>query len=153
MSAPAPGEAVLATGMDAACAEAEAGLAEGGIPIGAVLMRGDAIVGRGRNQRIQRNSQILHGEMACFENAGRRNDYGDLVLFTTLSPCMMCAGTIVQFGIKTVVIGENRNFGGNETFLAERGVRVIVRQDPRCIRMMADFILNHPGLWNEDIST
>lgn len=143
---------ILKTGMDAAYAEAAAGLAEGGIPIGAVLMRGSEIVGRGRNLRVQRGSQILHGEMACFEDAGRRNDYGDLVLFTTLSPCMMCSGTIVQFGVGTVVIADMQNFGGNEDFLRKHGVEVIVREDPRCVAMMHRFIEEHADIWNEDIS-
>lgn len=138
--------------MDAAYVEAAAGLAEGGIPIGAVLMRCEEIVGRGRNQRVQRGSQILHGEMACFENAGRRNDYGELVLFTTLSPCMMCSGSIVQFGVRTVVISDTQNFGGNEDFLRERSVAVITNEDPRCVQMMRRFIEEHPAVWNEDIS-
>ncbi len=145
-------DAILNTGIDAAFAEATAGLAEGGIPIGAVLMRGPEIVARGRNLRVQRDSQILHGEMACFENAGRRNDYGDLVLFTTLSPCMMCSGTIVQFGVGTVVIADTQNFGGNEDFLRRHGVEVIVREDQRCVAMMRRFIQEHADIWNEDIS-
>ena len=145
-------DAILKIGMDAAYAEAAAGLAEGGIPIGAALMRGEEIVGRGRNQRVQRGSPILHGEMSCFENAGRRNDYGELVLFTTLSPCMMCSGSIVQFGVGTVVIGDTQNFGGNEDFLRERGVTVIVRKDPRCVETMRRFIADNPEVWNEDIS-
>lgn len=145
-------DAILKIGMDAAYAEAAAGFAEGGIPIGAVLMRGEEIVGRGRNQRVQRGSQILHGEMSCFENAGRRNDYGELVLFTTLSPCMMCSGSIVQFGVWTVVISDTQNFGGNEEFLRQRGVAVITNEDPRCVQMMRRFIEEHPAVWNEDIS-
>ena len=145
-------DAILKIGMDAAYAEAAAGLAEGGIPIGAALMRGEEIVGRGRNQRVQRGSPILHGEMSCFENAGRRNDYGELVLFTTLSPCMMCSGSIVQFGVGTVVIADTQNFGGNEDFLRERGVTVIVREDPRCVETMRRFIADNPEVWNEDIS-
>jgi len=145
-------DAILKIGMDAAFAEATAGLAEGGIPIGAVLMRGEEIIGRGRNQRVQLGSQILHGEMSCFENAGRRSDFGELVLFTTLSPCMMCSGAIVQFKVKTVVIGDTQNFGGNEDFLRQNGVKVIVNEDRRCVPMMRAFIEERPDLWNEDIS-
>ena len=145
-------EAAITAGMNAAYEEAAAGLAEGGIPIGASLMLDGSVIARGRNQRVQQNSQILHGEMSCLENAGRRNDYGDLVLFTTLSPCMMCSGTIIQFGVGTVVIGDIQNFGGNEEFLRQNGVSVLVREDPRCVEMMRRYIHDNPAIWNEDIS-
>lgn len=142
-----------ATGLKAAVDAARAGLAQGGIPIGSSLMLGNTVVAIGHNQRVQKGSQILHGEMSAIENAGRRRDFAKMALFTTLSPCMMCAGTIVQFGIKTVIIAENANFGGNEDFLRGRGVEVTVLDDPACTKMMADFIATHPGLWFEDIGT
>ncbi|MHA3980027.1 nucleoside deaminase [Halovulum sp. GXIMD14794] len=138
-------------GLAAAVEEARKGLAEGGIPIGSSLMIDGAVIAAGHNQRVQRGSQILHGEMAAIENCGRRRDYGKMTLFTTLSPCMMCAGTIVQFGIPRVVIAENQNFGGNEEFLRSRGIEVTVLNDPACIEMMRDFISAHPELWDEDI--
>jgi cytosine deaminase len=138
-------------GMELAIAEARAGLAEGGIPIGSALLRGREVVAVGRNQRVQRGSQILHAEMACFENAGRRGDLREMTLFTTLSPCMMCAGTIVQFGIGRVVIGENRTFGGNEQFLRDRGVEVVIVDSRICRDLMRRFVEAHPEIWNEDI--
>ena len=125
---------------------------EGGCPIGSVLVRGGAIIGEGHNQRIQQGDPIAHGEMDALRNAGRQTHYRDTVLYTSLSPCMMCAGTIVQFGIPHVVIAENRNFGGNEDFLRERGVRVEIVDDARCIDLMARFIAERPALWNEDIA-
>ncbi|MDJ0640539.1 MAG: nucleoside deaminase [Paracoccaceae bacterium] len=132
--------------------EAKAGYDEGGCPIGSVLARGDVLVSRGRNQRVQQGDPIAHGEMDALRRAGRQKTYRDTTLYTTLSPCMMCAGTIVQFGIPRVVIGENENFGGNEDFLRSRGVDVIVASDPDCTRLMARFIAEKPDLWNEDIA-
>jgi cytosine deaminase len=139
--------------LTAAVAEAEQGLREGGIPIGAVLVYGGEIIGRGHNRRVQRGSAVLHGEMDALENAGRRAaaTYRDTTLYTTLSPCAMCSGAILLYGIQRVVIGENRTFLGEEELLRSRGVAVEVRQDPACIRLMTEFIRAHPALWNEDI--
>ncbi|MDD2324446.1 MAG: nucleoside deaminase [Alphaproteobacteria bacterium] len=134
-----------------AVAQAQKGLSEGGIPIGAVLVRGDEVIGAGHNQRVQKDNPILHGEMDAFFNAGRQRTYKDTTLYTTLSPCMMCSGTTVQFGIPRVVIGENTTFGGNEEFLKSRGVDVVIANDPTCIAMMEQFIKDKPELWNEDI--
>jgi cytosine deaminase len=124
---------------------------QGGLPIGSVLVRNGEIIGRGHNQRIQKGDPIAHGEMDCIRNAGRQKTYKGTVLYTSLSPCMMCAGTIVQFGIPHVIIGENKNFGGNEEFLRERGVRVEVADDKDCFELMARLIGEKPALWNEDI--
>ena len=137
----------------AAIEEAEIGRAEGGIPIGAVLVHGDRIIGRGHNRRVQQGSSVLHGEMDALERAGRRaaSIYRASVMYTTLSPCAMCSGAILLYGIRHVIVGENRTFMGEEELLRARGVRVDVIQDERCIRMMAQFIAEHPGLWNEDI--
>ncbi|MCW3479370.1 nucleoside deaminase [Neisseriaceae bacterium JH1-16] len=139
--------------LDAAVAEAAAGLQEGGIPIGSVLVHQGKIIGRGHNRRVQKGSAILHGEMDALENAGRLPAavYGDSVLYTTLSPCSMCSGAILLYGIRHVVVGENVTFLGEEALLRERGVRVDVVQDARCIEMMRDFIAAKPSLWNEDI--
>lgn len=139
--------------MKAAIAEAEAGAREGGIPIGSVLVHEGRIVGRGHNRRVQRGSAILHGEMDALENAGRQPPavYRASVLYTTLSPCAMCTGAVLLYGIPHVVVGENRTFVGEEDLLRSRGVRVDVGHDDRCIRMMEQFIAEHPGLWNEDI--
>jgi cytosine deaminase len=123
----------------------------GGLPIGAVLVADGVIVGRGHNQRIQRGDPIAHGEMDCLRDAGRRRSYRDTVLYTSLSPCMMCSGTIVQFGIPRVVIGENRNFGGNEDFLRGRGVDVAILDHADCIALMRRFIAERPEIWFEDI--
>ena len=125
---------------------------EGGLPIGSVLARGAEVIGEGHNQRVQQGDPIAHGEMDCLRKAGRQPSYAGLTLYTSLSPCMMCAGTIVQFGIRHVVIAENANFGGNEDFLRERGVTVEIIDDPRCTELMARFIAEKPALWNEDIS-
>ena len=137
----------------AAIAEAEQGLAEGGIPIGSVLVHRGAILGRGHNRRVQRGSAVLHGEMDALENAGRQpaTVYRESVLYTTLSPCAMCSGAILLYGIPRVVIGENETFLGEEELLRARGVELEVVQDPRCIEMMRTFIREHPRLWNEDI--
>jgi len=137
----------------AAIAEAEQGLREGGIPIGAVLVSGGKILGRGHNRRVQKGSPVLHGEMDALENAGRLPAavYREATLYTTLSPCAMCSGAILLYGIPRVIIGENRTFRGEEELLASRGVAIEVRQDPACIRLMTEFIRAHPELWNEDI--
>src|SRR5438034_7569026 len=137
----------------AAIAEAELGLAEGGIPIGAVLVHEGRIIGRGHNRRVQKGSAVLHGEMDALERAGRQpaSVYRASVMYTTLSPCAMCSGAILLYGIPHVVVGENRTFLGEEELLRSRGVRVDVVQDPRCIRMMEAFIAERPDLWNEDI--
>ena len=132
--------------------EAKAGFDEGGCPIGSVLARGGEVVSQGRNQRVQKGDPIAHGEMDALRKAGRQKTYRDTVLYTSLSPCMMCAGTIVQFGIPRVVIGDTRNFGGNEDFLRERGVEVIIADDPDCIALMQRFISEKPELWAEDIA-
>ena len=139
--------------MRTAIAEAELGRAEGGIPIGAVLVHGGRVIGRGHNRRVQRGSPILHGEMDALENAGRQPAlvYQESVLYTTLSPCSMCSGAILLYGISTVIIGENQTFLGEEDWLRSRGVTITVLQDDRCIQLMRDFVRNHPDLWNEDI--
>jgi cytosine/creatinine deaminase len=132
--------------------EAKAGFDEGGCPIGSVVVRGDQVIGQGRNQRVQGGDPIAHGEMDALRKAGRQRTYKDTVLYTSLSPCMMCSGTIVQFGIPRVVIGENKTFGGNEEFLRSRGVEVIIADDPDCTALMTRFIQEKPELWNEDIA-
>lgn len=139
--------------MQAAIEEARLGRAEGGIPIGSVLVHDGAIIGRGHNRRVQKGSAILHGEMDALENAGRRPAivYRRSVLYTTLSPCVMCSGAILLYGIPRVVVGENRTFMGEEDLLRSRGVVVEVLQDPTCIALMRDFIAAQPALWNEDI--
>ncbi|MFT4993336.1 MAG: creatinine deaminase [Paraglaciecola sp.] len=139
--------------MQAAIAEAEKGLDEGGIPIGAVLVYQGEIIGRGHNRRVQSGSPILHGEMDALENAGRQSAkvYKNSVMYTTLSPCSMCCGTIILYGIPKVVIGENRTFLGEEALLKSRGVELEVLQDPHCVQLMNDFIQQKPDLWNEDI--
>jgi len=133
--------------------EAARGRAEGGIPIGAVLVHRGRILGRGHNRRVQQGSAVLHGEMDALERAGRHpaSVYRESVMYTTLSPCAMCSGAILLYGIPHVVVGENRTFLGEEELLRSRGVRVEVVQDERCIRMMEEFISHHPELWNEDI--
>jgi cytosine deaminase len=139
--------------LTAAVEEAERGLAEGGIPIGAVLVHRGRILGRGHNRRVQQGSAVLHGEMDALERAGRQPAavYRESVMYTTLSPCAMCTGAILLYGIPQVVVGENRTFMGEEEWLRARGVRVEVVQDGRCIRLMTDFIAAHPELWHEDI--
>lgn len=139
--------------MDIAVAEARLGLEEGGIPIGSALLIGDDVAGRGRNRRVQRGSAILHGEMDALENAGRlpAASYRRASIYTTLSPCPMCTGAIILYGIPHVVVGENRTFMGAEEHLRRHGVKVEVLDDGRCIEMMTDFIANNPELWNEDI--
>lgn len=139
--------------LQAAIEEAELGAREGGIPIGSVLVHQGRILGRGHNRRVQSGSVVLHGEMDALENAGRQpaSVYRNCVLYTTLSPCPMCTGAILLYGIPKVVIGENRTFMGEEELLRSRGVEVTVIQDEACIRMMEQFIAGRPELWNEDI--
>jgi cytosine deaminase len=139
--------------LDAAIAEAEKGLAEGGIPIGSVLVHDGRIIGRGHNQRVQKQSATLHGEMDALENAGRlpAHVYTRSVLYTTLSPCPMCSGAILLYRIPRVIVGENLMFMGDEELLRSRGVIVEVHQDARCIALMERFIREQPQLWNEDI--
>ena len=131
--------------------QARQGRAEGGLPIGAVLVRDGEIVGSGRNRRVQQGNPILHGEMDCIARAGRQRTYRDTTLYTTLAPCAMCAGTIVQFRIPRVVVGEDRSFPGELDFLRERGVTIERVDDPACRQVMADFITENPALWAEDI--
>lgn len=139
--------------MQAAFEEARQGLAEGGIPIGAVIVHQGRIIGRGHNRRVQQGSAILHGEMDALERAGRQSAsvYRESVLYTTLSPCPMCSGAILLYGIPRVVIGENRTFMGEEELLRFRGVQLEVLQDEQCISLMEQFIAEKPELWNEDI--
>ena len=132
--------------------EAKLGFEEGGCPIGSVLARGAEIVSQGRNQRVQKGDPIAHGEMDALRKAGRQKTYRDTTLYTSLSPCMMCTGTILQFGIPRVVIGENKNFGGNEEFLRSKGVEVLIANDEDCIKLMTRFINEKPELWAEDIA-
>ena len=137
----------------AAFEEAERGRAEGGIPIGAVLVHGHTIIGRGHNRRVQQGSAVLHGEMDALERAGRQPAaiYRACTMYTTLSPCAMCTGAILLYGIPRVIVGENKTFMGEEELLRARGVDVTVVQDDRCIAMMQSFIAMHPNLWFEDI--
>jgi cytosine deaminase len=139
--------------MQAAIDEAKLGLAEGGIPIGSVLVHGGRIIGRGHNRRVQKRDPILHGEMDALQNAGRQvaRVYRESVIYTTLSPCAMCSGAIVLYGIPRVIIGENQTFLGEEDWLRSRGVHVEVLHDHTCIDLMSQFISAQPALWNEDI--
>ena len=139
--------------MAAAIAEARRGLDEGGIPIGSVLVLGGEIIGRGHNRRVQRGSPTLHGEMDALENAGRRTAgvYRNSTIYTTLSPCSMCSGAILLYGIPRVIVGENRTFMGEEELLRARGVTVEVLDDAECVELMTRFIREHPELWDEDI--
>jgi cytosine deaminase len=139
--------------MQAAIAEAQAGLKEGGIPIGSVLVHNGSIIGRGHNRRVQSGSAVLHAEMDALENAGRQpaNVYQESVLYTTLSPCAMCTGAILLYKIPTVIIGENQTFMGEEEMLRDKGVTVADMADETCIQMMKDFIRDNPALWHEDI--
>lgn len=141
--------------LQAAIAEAEQGLAEGGIPIGSVLVHNGVIVGRGHNRRVQRGSTVLHAEMDALENAGRRSAafYRECTLYTTLSPCAMCSGAVLLYGIPRLVVGEHETFMGEEALLRERGVQIDVLHDQRCITLMKEFISAQPQLWNEDIGT
>lgn len=139
--------------MQAAIDEARKGLAEGGIPIGSVIVHDGKIIGRGHNHRVQKGSAILHGEMDALENAGRQpaSVYAQSTLYTTLSPCAMCSGAILLYGIKRVVIGEHQTFLGEEALLKSRGVALEVLDDPCCVALMKQFISDKPALWNEDI--
>jgi creatinine deaminase len=139
--------------LDAAIDEARDGLAEGGIPIGAVLVVDDVILGRGHNRRVQRGSPILHAEMDCLDNAGRlrARDYHRATLYSTLSPCDMCSGAALLYGIPRIVVGENRTFQGPEEYLRSRGVDVVIVDDARCVRLMREFIAANPELWDEDV--
>jgi cytosine deaminase len=142
----------------AAIDEAKLGLSEGGLPIGSVLVRGDKIIGRGHNRRVQHGDPMAHAEIDCLKNAGRQKTYKDTILYSTLMPCYLCTGAAIQFGIPKVVIGEDVTFpggdakwGGSRKFLETNGVEVVDLNDPECIQMMRDFIRDHPELWNEDI--
>ncbi len=137
--------------MDFAVEEARAGLAEGGIPIGSVLVESGQVLGRGHNRRVQQGNPVLHAEIDCLQNAGRIGKYVSCVLYSTLMPCYLCAGAVVQFGIPVVVAGESENFPGARGFLESMGVRVIDLHREDCISMMKEFINRCPGLWNEDI--
>jgi creatinine deaminase len=139
--------------MRAAYQEAKKGRDEGGIPIGSVIVIDGHIVGRGHNRRVQRGSAILHAEMDCLENAGRlkASDYARATLYSTLSPCDMCSGTVLLYKIPKVVIGENQTFQGPEEYVRSRGVELVIQQNQECITLMREFIADHPELWNEDI--
>lgn len=137
--------------MKAAIKQAKKSLNEGGIPIGSVLIKSGKIVAKGHNKRVQEDNPILHGEMDCLNNAGRIGSFKDTVIYSTLMPCYMCAGTIVQFKIPKVIVGESRNFEGAKEFMQQHGVEVIDLDLPECIDMMKDFIDNNPEIWNEDI--
>ena len=142
----------MSEGFEAALAAAREGLAQGGIPIGAALVRGGEVIAAGHNERVQSGDPIAHGEMAALRAAGRQRTYRDTVLYTTLAPCAMCTGTVIQFKIPKVVVGEARTFGGELELLRSRGVEVEVLDDPHCAEMMADFQREHPELWAEDIA-
>lgn len=138
--------------IDTAYRQAQTGLAEGGIPIGAALFSADGtLLGQGRNRRVQHDDPSVHGETDAFRAAGRQRDYSSTIMVTTLAPCWYCSGLIRQFGIGAVVIGENRTFAGGEEWLRDLGVDVTILDDERCVGMMTDFIADHPALWNEDI--
>lgn len=138
--------------LDTAYQQAQLGVAEGGIPIGAALFSADGtLLGEGRNRRVQHDDPSVHGETDAFRAAGRQRDYSSTIMVTTLAPCWYCSGLIRQFGIGTVLIGENRTFAGGEEWLRDLGVDIIVLDDERCVAMMTDFIADHPALWNEDI--
>jgi len=139
--------------LQAAVEEAKKGLAEGGIPIGSVLVIGEKIIGRGHNRRVQKGSAILHAEMDAIENAGRlkASDYRRAILYSTLSPCDMCSGTALLYRIPRIVIGENRTFRGPEDYVRSRGVMLEIVDDPQCVRLMEEFIRSKPALWDEDI--
>lgn len=132
--------------------EARTGYDDGGVPVGSVLVSTGKLLAKGHNRRVQEGDPIAHGEMDCLRRAGRRPHYRDVTLYTTLSPCMMCAGTILQFDIPRLVVGERQNFEGNCDFLAERGVDVVLLNDAGCIDLMSRFIQEKPDLWNEDIA-
>ena len=137
--------------MKEAIAEAERGLSEGGIPIGSVLVRGGIIIGRGHNRRVQEKNPMKHAEIDCLINAGRIGSYKNTVLYSTLMPCYLCAGAVVQFGIPKVIVGESRTFTGAEQFMRQHNVEIMNLDSDICVQIMKDFIHNHPSLWNEDI--
>ena len=137
--------------MKAAIAEAREGLATGGIPIGSVLVRDGKIIGRGHNQRVQKGDPMTHAEIDCLRNAGRIGNYKNTVLYSTLMPCYLCSGAVVQFGIKKVIVGESVTFQGGPEFMRQHGVEVVDLHDQECIDMMRDFIAEKPELWKEDI--
>jgi len=137
--------------VDAMIDEAKSGIAEGGIPIGSVLVRSEKIISRGRNQRIQNDDPLAHAEIMCLRNAGRIGSFRDTIIYSTLMPCYLCAGAIVQFGIKKVVVGESKNFDGAKEFMESHGVEVLDINSSECIELMSKFILDNPKLWNEDI--
>ena len=137
--------------INAAIAEARLGLKEGGIPIGSVLVKDGKIVAQGHNQRVQQNDPMTHAEIDCLHNAGRIGNYKGTVLYSTLMPCYLCAGAVVQFGIKKVIVGESKTFPGAVDFMKQHGVEVINLNNEECIRLMEDFIREKPQLWNEDI--
>ncbi len=137
--------------IQAAIEEARKGLAQGGIPIGSVLVRHGKIIGQGHNQRVQKGDPMAHAEINCLQQAGRIGSYKDAALYSTLMPCYLCAGAVVQFGIKLVVVGESKTFAGAEEFMKQHGVEVINFQSEECISMMKNFIAKNPDLWNEDI--
>jgi len=137
--------------LQAAIDQAKKSLSEGGIPIGSVLVRDNKIIAQGHNKRVQEKNPILHGEMDCLNNAGRIGSYKNTVIYSTLMPCYMCAGTIVQFNIPKVIVGESRTFPGAREFMESHGVEVIDVDDPTCVQMMEQFIKDKPELWNEDI--
>ena len=137
--------------MEAAIAQARKSLSEGGIPIGSALARNGELLAVGHNQRVQESDPVTHAEIDCLRKAGRQKSYRRMTLYTSLSPCMMCTGTVIQFAIPRVVVGEAQNFAGNPDLLRERGVEVIIADDPDCIALMARFIREKPELWNEDI--
>ncbi|MFN3528463.1 MAG: nucleoside deaminase [Bacteroidia bacterium] len=137
--------------MKLAIAEAHKGRAEGGIPIGSILVKAGKVVGSGHNKRVQEDNPILHGEMDCLFNAGRVGSYRDTVIYSTLMPCYMCAGTIVQFKIPKVIVGESQTFSGAREFMEQHGVEVVDLDLPECVQMMESFIAERPELWNEDI--
>ena len=137
--------------MQAAIAEARQGLAEGGIPIGSVLVKDGKIIGRGHNRRVQHNDPMAHAEIDCLQQAGRIGSYKDVTLYSTLMPCYLCAGAAVQFGIKKLIVGESKTFPGAEAFMKEHGIEITNLQDEECITLMENFIRDKPELWNEDI--
>jgi creatinine deaminase len=137
--------------MDVALAQAQKSYAEGGVPVGAALTQDGKVIAAGHNRRVQDGDPIAHGEMDCIRKAGRKKSLKDLTLYTTLCPCMMCSGTIVQFKVARVVIGDDVNFSGSIPFLRSQGIEVAVLNDPRCVALMREFITRFPELWNEDI--
>ncbi len=137
--------------MQAAIEQAQKGLSEGGIPIGSVLVKNGQIVGRGHNQRVQKNDPMTHAEIDCLRNAGRIGNYKGTTLYSTLMPCYLCAGAVVQFGIKKVIVGESQTFPGAVAFMQQHGVEVVNLNDAECVNMMEQFIKDKPELWNEDI--